>query len=78
MEGSQMFARATQNPEIQVFDSLALFLARIGAVFAGAQAANRLYHHLSRLPDSELAARGLTREDIGRMVFQALSHATRD
>ena len=71
-----MFAPATNNSAVHASDSLALFFARIGAALSGAQAANRLYRRLSRLSNSQLAARGLKREDLGRMTLQILTNFT--
>ncbi|GAB4361339.1 MAG: hypothetical protein Kow00114_15810 [Kiloniellaceae bacterium] len=71
-----MFAPATNHSVFHVFDELGHALGRIAAAFVGAQEAARVYGALSRLSDSQLAARGLAREDIGRMTLQALDNAT--
>lgn len=68
-----MFAPATNTSGFHGFDSLVSFFAQIGAAFTGAQEANRVYLELSRLSDAGLAARGLTREDVGRLTLQALN-----
>jgi hypothetical protein len=75
-KGIQMFAPATKHFGFQGFDGLLHFFAQLGAAFAGALAANRVYHDLARLSDAELAARGLTRDDVVRMTLQALNKAT--
>jgi hypothetical protein len=71
-KGNEMFADATKTSGFQAFDSLALFVARIGAVVSGAQEASRVYNRLSQLSDGALAARGLGREDVTRLTLQAL------
>jgi len=71
-----MFASATKNAGFHAFDELGHAIARIGAAFVGAQEAARVYSALSRLSASELAARGLSREDIGRVTLQTLNSAT--
>lgn len=71
-----MFAPATNNPVFHVFDDLAHALGRIGAAFTGAQQATRVYSALSHLSASQLAARGLSREDIGRVTLKVLNDAT--
>jgi len=71
-----MFAHATHTPSHGIFDSVSLFFARLGAALNGAAEANRVYRELSSLSSGALAARGLAREDIGRMTYQALMHGT--
>ena len=71
-----MFAHATNSPGFQAIDALAQSLARIGAAVGGALEANRVYRRLSGLSNAQLAARGLNREDIGRMTLQVLTNAT--
>ena len=73
-----MFAHATNNPGFHFVEDLGLVFSRIGAAFAGAQQAKRVYEQLSRLSSDELAARGMDREDIGRLTLQALNRATQD
>ena len=73
-----MFAHATNSASPQIIDLLGQFGSRLGAALAGALEANRVYSQLSRLSGSQLAARGLSREDINRMTLQALTNATRD
>ncbi len=73
-----MFAHATNNPGFHFVEDLGLVLSRIGAVFAGAQQAKRVYEELSRLSAGELAARGMSREDIARLTLQAMDRATQD
>lgn len=68
-----MFASATNSSGFHVIDEMAQVFSRIGAAFAGAQEANRVYNRLSGLSAEQLAARGLSREDIGRMTLQALT-----
>lgn len=67
-----MFATATKKPAVPSFDGVGQFLGQIVAVFAGAKAASRTYDRLSRLSDQQLAARGLTRDDVARLTLQAL------
>ena len=71
-----MFASATNSLGFQGIDSLGQFFARIAAALTGALAANRVYRRLSGLSNAQLAARGLDREDIGRMTLQVLTNAT--
>ncbi|GAB4394347.1 MAG: hypothetical protein Tsb0032_18660 [Kiloniellaceae bacterium] len=68
-----MFAPATKPSPFQVFDGLGQFLARSAAAVASAWEAHRVYQQLSSLSASELAARGLSREDISRMTLRALN-----
>ena len=68
-----MFASATNNSGFHVIDEVAQVLSRIGAAFAGALEANRVYNRLSGLSSDQLAARGLSREDISRMTLLALT-----
>ncbi len=72
-----MFAHATDTASPQVVDHPGQFIARLGAGLRGGLEANRVYKQLSQLSGSQLAARGLTREDLGRMTLQALTNATR-
>lgn len=67
-----MFAPATKPSPFHVFDGLAQFFARGSAALAAGWEANRVYNHFSRLSASQLAARGLTREDISRVTLRAL------
>lgn len=78
LKGSQMFATATKTVTFHPLDSIGLFFARLAAAFAGAQNANRLYQQLSGLSDGQLAARGLTREDVNRLTLQALNSGLAD
>jgi len=71
-----MFASATKNSGFHALDELGHALARIGAAFAGAQEATRVYSTLSRLSAGQLAARGLNRDDISRLTLQVLNDAT--
>jgi hypothetical protein len=73
LKGTPMFATATKTVGFHSLDSVGLFFAHLAAAFAGAQHANRLYRQLSGLSDSQLAARGLTREDVNRLTLQALN-----
>jgi len=75
MKGTDMFAHATETAPLQIADQLGHFMSRLTAAFAGAQEANRVFTHFSRLSDRQLTARGLTREDINRMSLQALNNA---
>jgi hypothetical protein len=68
-----MFATATKTVGFHPLDSVGLFFAHLAAAFAAAQTANRVYRQLSGLSDSQLAARGLTREDVNRLTLQALN-----
>ncbi len=72
-----MFANATHTASPQIVDHLGHFAARLGAGLRGGLEANRVYRELSALSGSQLAARGLVREDLGRMTSQALNNATR-
>lgn len=67
-----MFAPATKPSPFQTFDSLAHWFADITTALAGAMNAYHVYNQLSGLSDSQLAARGMTREDISRATLQAL------
>jgi len=67
-----MFAPATNKPALPSFDGLGHFFSQVVAAFTGAQAAARVYERLSRLSQQELAARGLTRDDISRLTLEAL------
>lgn len=71
-----MFAHATHTSSHGFSDGLSGFFARVIAAFAGVSEATRVYNELSSLSQEALAARGLVREDIARMTFQALSNAT--
>lgn len=73
-----MFATATKTVGFHPLDSVGLFFARLAAAFAGAQSANRVYQQLSGMSDSQLAARGLTRDDINRLTLQALNRGLAD
>ncbi len=68
-----MFATATKTVSFHPLENVGQFFARCAAAFAGAQAANRLYGQLSGLSDRQLAARGLTRDDVSRLTLQALN-----
>ena len=70
-----MFAHATKPSPLHVFDGLAQTLARGVAVLAGAWEANRVYNRLSGLSAGQLAARGLTREEISRETLRTLIRA---
>jgi hypothetical protein len=71
-----MFAHATNTSPVHAVDHLVQFADRIGSALVGAWEARRVYSQFSRLSDSQLAARGLTREDVSRMTLQALTNAT--
>jgi uncharacterized protein YjiS (DUF1127 family) len=71
-----MFAHAAHTTTHGFGDSLSGFFARVIAAFAGVAEATRVYNELSRLSPDALKARGLVREDIARMTFQALANAT--
>ena len=73
-----MFATATKSVGFHPLDSIGLFFARLAAAIAGAQNANRLYHQLSALSERQLAARGLTRDDVNRLTLQALDSGLED
>ena len=73
-----MFATATKTVGFHPLDSVGLFFARFAAAFTAAQNANRLHHQLSMLSDSQLAAHGLTREDVNRLTFEALNRGLED
>lgn len=71
-----MFAPATSKPSshgFPSFDGIVRLFAALAASFAAAKEAGRVYERLSRLSDSQLAARGLTREDVNRLTLEALS-----
>jgi hypothetical protein len=72
-----MFASAANKPVahhvFHAIEGVVQFFATLGATFAGAQEARRVYERLSHLSDSQLAARGLTREDVTRLTLQAFS-----
>jgi uncharacterized protein YjiS (DUF1127 family) len=72
-----MFAPATNKPAahhiFHACEGVLQFFATLGATFAGAQEARRVYERLSHLSDRQLAARGLTREDVTRLTLQAFS-----
>ena len=72
-----MFAHATKPSPLHVFDGLAQTLARGVAVLAGAWEAQRVYNRLSGLSSSQLAARGMTREDVNLAVLRALDAGRR-
>lgn len=72
-----MFAHAAPKLAFPFLDSLGHFFGGLAAAFSGAQAANRVYGQLSRLSDAQLAARGLTREDVARLTLEALSNLAR-
>lgn len=67
-----MFATATKRPAVPSFEGFGQFLSHLVAAFAGARAASRTYDRLSRLSDEQLAARGLTRNDVARLTLEAL------
>jgi len=67
-----MFAPATKPSPFQAFDSLGQWFARITTALAGAMDAYHVYTRLSGLSASQLAARGMTREDIARATLRAL------
>ena len=71
-----MFAHATNVVSPSLFDHLSLFWQRVRAALAGAREANRVYAELSSLSATQLAARGLVREDLPRMTLQALKAAS--
>lgn len=73
LKGTTMFATATKTVGFHPLDSIGLFFARFGAAFAAAQNATRLYQQLSGLSDSQLAARGLNRDDVTRLTLEALN-----
>jgi len=68
-----MFAPATKPTPFQTFDNLGQWFARITTALAGAMDAYHVYTRLSGLSASQLAARGMTREDISRATLQALN-----
>jgi hypothetical protein len=71
-----MFAPATsKSPShgFPSFDGAVRFFTALAASLAAAKEAGRVYESLSRLSDSQLAARGLTREDVNRLTLEALS-----
>lgn len=68
-----MFAHATKPSPLQVLDGLGQSVARVTATLAAAWEANRVYNCLSSLSPSQLAARGLTHEDIGRATLRVLN-----
>ncbi len=68
-----MFASATKPSSFQTFDSLGQWFARITTALAGAMNAYHVYNRLSGLSGSQLAARGMTREDVARYTLQALN-----
>jgi hypothetical protein len=68
-----MFAHATKPSPFQTIDSLGHWFARITTALAGAMNAYHVYTRLSGLSTSQLAARGMTREDISRATLQALN-----
>ncbi len=70
-----MFAHATKPSPLHVFDHLGQILARSGAVLTGAWEANRVYNRLSGLSAAQLAARGLTRDEISRETLRTLNGA---
>ncbi|HMA14399.1 MAG TPA: hypothetical protein VKP12_06415 [Kiloniellaceae bacterium] len=71
-----MFAPATSKPSspgFPSFDGILHFFAALAASFAATKEAGRVYERLARLSDSQLAARGLTRDDVNRLTLEALS-----
>lgn len=72
-KGIQMFAPAATKPSFPFLDGVAHFFSTLAAVFSGAQQARRVYERLSRLSDAQLAARGLTRDDIARLALEAMA-----
>lgn len=71
-----MFAPAASKPSshgFPSFDGVVRFFVAVAASLAAAKEASRVYDSLSRLSDSQLAARGLTREDVNRLTLEALS-----
>jgi uncharacterized protein YjiS (DUF1127 family) len=48
-------------------------LRTVQAARCGARKAERVHWELSRLSDTELARRGLTRADVGRMTLEELT-----
>ncbi|WP_193370650.1 hypothetical protein [Pelagibius marinus] len=67
-----MFASATKPSSFQTIDSLAQWFARITTALAAAMSAYHVYSRLSGLSNSQLEARGMTRQDITRATWQAL------
>lgn len=67
-----MFAPATRPSPFHAFDNLGHWFHRITMVLAGAWEAQRVYSRLSGLSPSQLAARGMTRDDVNRAVLRAL------
>lgn len=67
-----MFAPATKPSPLHAFDVLGDWFHRITMALAGAWEAQRVYNRLSGLSPSQLAARGMTREDVNQVVLQAL------
>lgn len=59
------------------FDGVIRFFVVLAASLAAAKEASRVYESLARLSDSQLAARGLTREDVNRLTLEALSGGLR-
>ncbi|MEO3430131.1 hypothetical protein AAFN88_14820 [Pelagibius sp. CAU 1746] len=67
-----MFATATKPSPFRVIEDLGQWIARITTVLADAMNAYHVYSRLSGLSASQLAARGMTREDISRATLEAL------
>jgi uncharacterized protein YjiS (DUF1127 family) len=72
-----MFAPAATKPSVQILDSLGHFFSNLAAAYNGAVEAKRVYSRLSHLSNEQLAARGLTRDDIARLTLEALSAEAR-
>lgn len=71
-----MFAPATSKSSsagFPQFDGIVEYFAAIVAAFAAAKEAGRTYERLSHLSDKQLAARGMTRDDVSRRTLEALS-----
>src|SRR3546814_6586713 len=73
-KGTAMFASATGNNSAlqgsNFFGGVRHFFASLFAAYADAKEASRVYDELSRLSDKQLAARGLTRDDVTRLTLQ--------
>lgn len=68
-----MFAHATKPSPLQVFENLGQSIALFATALAAAWEATLVYNRLSSLSASQLAGRGLTREDISHATFRVLS-----
>lgn len=72
-----MFAPATKPSLLPALDGLDRWFHRVTTALAGAWEAHRIYTQYASLSASQLAARGMTRDDVNQAMLRALDGASR-